>query len=200
MEEIMSSLAAYSPTQWIALATGLAYVILAAYQKPLCWPFGIVSCTLIAIDDFTVYRLYADGVLQIFYVVFGFAGLYFWVFKRQPGDPLPVSSESLRTHAIAIALAAIVSIPLAWLLATYTSAAFSYLDTITTILSLWATWLLVRKVFENWLYWIAIDAVYVVLFWQRGGDLVAVLYAIYLVVAVVGFLQWRKSRESVVHA
>ena len=96
-------------------------------------------------------------------------------------------------HVIACFGAIAVSIPLSWLLRSYTSAAFSFLDTVTTLLSIYATWLLVRKVIGNWLFWIAIDAVYVYLFFSRGGGLIAVLYAIYLVVAVYGFIHWRRS-------
>ncbi|HLF62372.1 MAG TPA: nicotinamide mononucleotide transporter, partial [Saprospiraceae bacterium] len=72
MQDILTSLLHQSTTQWIALITGLIYVVLAAYEKPLCWPFGIISCSVIAADDFAVFQLYADGVLQIFYVLFGF--------------------------------------------------------------------------------------------------------------------------------
>lgn len=196
MEDILTALWAQSATQWIALITGLAYVILATFEKPLCWPFGIVSCTVIAVEDFSMLQLYADGVLQIFYVIMGFAGLYFWLFRNAPGTSLRVSSMPLMHHVAAIAIAAAVSVPLAYLLGRFTDAAFSYLDTLTTLLSLWATWLLVRKVLENWLFWIAIDVVYVYLYAMRGGDLIAVLYAVYLLVAVWGFFRWRKSKSA----
>jgi len=199
MDDLLAAVMAQSATQWLALITGLAYVLLAAYQKPLCWPFGIVSCSLIAADDFAVFQLYADGVLQLIYVLFGFLGVYFWIFRNSPDHPLPVSSKGWKTHLIAIGSLVLISIPIAILLGRWTNAAYSYLDTLTTLLSLWATWLLVRKVIENWLYWIAIDLVYVFLFWLRGGELIAVLYAIYLVIAIWGYRQWRVSlrgRES----
>ena len=193
MDEVISGLMQQSTLQWIALLTGLAYVLLAAYEKPLCWPFGIISCMLIAYSDFALFQLYADGVLQVCYVAFGFAGLYFWIFRNAPGTTLPVASWHWQLHVLALVISAIISIPLALALRTYTNAAFSYLDTLTTILSLWATWLLVKKVIENWLYWIGIDLVYVALFWARGGALIAVLYGIYLLIAGWGYLQWRKS-------
>jgi nicotinamide mononucleotide transporter len=193
MQDILTSLLNQSATQWIALITGFTYVILAAYEKPLCWPFGIISCSVIALDDFAVFQLYADGVLQIFYVLFGFMGIYYWIFRNPPGQSLRITSWHWQKHIIPVIISAVVSIPISMILQRYTNAAYSYLDTLTTILSLWATWLLVRKVLENWLYWIAIDAVYVVLFWNRGGGLIAVLYAIYLLVAILGFIQWRKG-------
>jgi nicotinamide mononucleotide transporter len=196
MEEILTSLSTQSATQWMALITGLAYVILAAHEKPLCWPFGIVSCSLIAVDDFALFQLYADGVLQIFYVLFGFAGLYFWIFRNPSGAPLIVTSRRLKAHLIAVLALALISIPIALLLKDLTNAAYSYLDTLTTLLSLWATWLLVKKVLENWLYWIVIDAVYVVLFCLRGGELIALLYGIYMVIAVWGYLNWKHRQQN----
>lgn len=196
MQEILSALWHQSPTQWIALITGITYVVLAAYEKPLCWPFGIVSCTVIAMDDFAIFQLYADGVLQIFYVLFGFLGLYFWIFRSTGAEPLHVSSQSWHRHIVPIVICGLASVPIAMLLRKYTHASFSYLDTLTTLLSLWATWLLVRKVLENWLYWVAIDAVYVVLFWIRGGKLIALLYLIYLIIAILGYVQWKKKANT----
>jgi nicotinamide mononucleotide transporter len=197
MEQLLDTLFNQSATQWIALITGLCYVILAAAEKPACWIFGIISCAFIAYDDFVNFQLYADGVLQIGYVAFGFIGLYSWVFsQKEQGAKLKVSSWLWQRHVLPIALSAGLSVPVAMLLREYTDAAFTYMDTLTTILSFWATWLLVRKVLENWLYWIVIDAVYVILFWQRGGMLIAVLYAIYTVVAMIGYLQWRKSKDE----
>jgi nicotinamide mononucleotide transporter len=92
-----------------------------------------------------------------------------------------------------VLILAVLSIPVAIILKEYTNAAFSYLDTLTTVLSLWATWLLVSKVLENWLYWIVIDAVYVVIFWLRGGELIALLYGIYMLIAIWGYLNWKKG-------
>jgi len=193
MQDILSTLMHQSASQWIALLTGLAYVILAAYEKPLCWPFGIISCSVIAADDFAVFRLYADGVLQVFYVALGFLGLYYWIFRNKPGTFLRTTSWSLHKHVMPVLVSVVISIPLSMVLRHLTDAAYSYLDTLTTVLSLWATWLLVRKVLENWLYWIAIDAIYIGLFWFRGGGLIAILYAIYFLVAIWGYLQWRKG-------
>lgn len=190
---ILDTLLQQSATQWIALITGIIYVILAAFEKPLCWAFGIISCTLIAIDDFIMFQLYADGVLQIFYVLFGFLGLYYWIFRNQPGTSTPVVSWPLSKHAVAIAICIVLTIPLGYLLQKYTIAAYSYLDTFITLLSLWTTWLLVRKVLENWLYWIVIDAISIFLFWNRGGALIAILFGVYLAVAVLGLINWRNQ-------
>ena len=187
IEELLSQ----SWTQWVALLSGIVYVILAAREKIACWIFGIISCSAIAWDDFTTFKLYADGILQVIYILMGAWGLWQWS-KGDEDDDLPIQRRPWKEHVVAILIVAALSWPISYTLATYTEAAYGYWDTATTILSLYATWLLIRKAVENWLYWIAIDAMYVVLFYQTGGKLVSLLYLIFLVVATYGFFEWQR--------
>ena len=181
----------------MALATGLTYVILASRANNACWLFGIISCVCIAWDDFTVFKLYADGVLQILYVVLGFVGLANWLRDNEskPGD-FNVQEDSLKMHLIAIGTSVLLAWPVSFLLAEYTDAAFGYLDTLTTLASIYATTLLIRKVASNWLYWIIIDIVYVYLFASSGGIVVAVLYLIFALVAFYGWRHWLQLRTA----
>ena len=191
IEELLSQ----SWTQWIALVTGVIYVVLAARTNNACWLFGIVSCAFIAWDDFFTFRLYADGVLQITYIGLGVLGLVTWLRNgSEEGGSFEIVEDDIARHAVVIAVAAAISWPLSLLLAKYTDAQFGFLDTLTTLLSLYATTLLVRKVMSNWLYWIIIDIVYVYIFARSGGTLVAVLYGIFTVVAIYGWFNWRSIR------
>ena len=122
---------------------------------------------------------------------FGFAGLYYWVFPQTSGQLIKVHAWTWRRHIGILVISALISIPVAYLLRHYTLATYSYADTLTTVLSICATWMVVQKVLENWLYWIVIDAIYIYLFHQRGGDLVALLYAVYLIIAIAGYVKWR---------
>lgn len=190
---MLTPLLDFTTPQLIALITGVVYVVLAVVEKPLCWVFGIVSCALIAWEDFTNFRLYADGVLQLFYVAMGFWGLYQWQFAPKKAGVLPITRWNGGKHMITIAAALLISVPLWMLLDEFTDAVYGYIDSATTLLSLAATWMLVKKVLSNWAYWIVIDAVYVVMFLDRGGHLVALLYVIFLVVAVFGYIAWSRS-------
>ena len=196
MSTLISELQAQSITQWVALITGITYVVLASRENPLCWVFGIISCLCIAWDDFTSFKLYADGVLQILYVGLGFLGLYQWLYGRYEDENLVIHELPLRQHVMAIALAAVVSIPVYYILTNYTDARYGYLDTLTTVLSLYATWLLTRKVHSNWLYWIVIDSIYVFIFFRTGGKLVALLYLVFTVVAIYGYFHWGRKRGA----
>ena len=180
----------------MALVSGIAYVVLAARENMLCWLFGIVSCAAIAWDDFTSFHLYADGVLQIIYIVFGAVGLYRWLGGGNDEQKAVIHRMALERHLWALGIALVLSWPVSWLLQEYTAANYGYLDSLTTVLSLWATWLLVNKVISNWLYWIVINMVYVYLFARTGGTLVAVLYFIFLIAAVYGFFEWKKRLNA----
>lgn len=180
-------------TQWVAFITGLVYVILAAREQLSCWLFGILSCAFIAWDDFTQYLLYADGVLQIFYILIGFYGLYKWQAGGNAQGSLKISEKPIRFHLFAIALGVAISWPVGILLNTFSNAAYAFADSLTTVFSLFATYLLVNKVRSNWLYWIIIDLVYCFLFFAREGYLISLLYGIFCLVAVFGFVNWRKE-------
>lgn len=188
---MIEELLAQSWTQWVALVSGVIYVILAAREQITCWIFGIISCSVIAWDDFASFKLYADGVLQIIYVGMGAWGLWQWSRGGEDNNHA-IQVRPRREHLLVVAFVVLISWPISELLNTYTDASYGYLDTFTTVLSLFATWLLIHKAIGNWLYWIAIDAMYVVLFFRTGGKLVSVLYAIFLVVAIYGFIEWRR--------
>ena len=105
--------------------------------------------------------------------------------------------KPVTTHAAALATVALVSAVNGYLLATRTDAAFPYLDSATTWAAVWATFLVARKVLENWWYWLVIDAVYVFLYWARDLDLFAGLFVFYIVLIPFGLVAWHRSyREA----
>lgn len=177
--------------EWIGLFTGVLYVVLAAKQKPSCWIFGIISCACIAWKSFFDYRLIADGILQLFYIVIGFIGLVQWIKGSVDKLPKPIITSPLKIHLIACGICLLLAWPISWLLIEYAGAKYGYLDTTLTLLSVYATLLLVRKDLHNWIYWIIIDLVYVGLYWKSGGLLFAVLFLIYTLIAVWGYKQWK---------
>ena len=144
---------AQSFTQWIALISGIVYVILAAREQPACWLFGIVSCSCIAWDDFFSFQLYADGVLQIMYVGLGIVGLYKWRYGRKDELKLHISEHPVKRHIVVITSSFVLSLPVSYLLLNYTNASFGFVDVLTTILSLYATWLLINKILSTLSCW-----------------------------------------------
>ena len=182
--------------EWIGLMTGIVYVILAAYERPSCWIFGIISSAAIAYKSFDAYKLIADGILQLFYVVMGLIGLWNWISGRQGGKEKPVTSQPIVQHAIAIALCFIISIPLSGILAEYAAARYSYLDTLITLGSIWATVLLIRKELNNWLYWIILDFMLIFLYFISQAYLFSLLMVIYTGIAFWGYRQWKRQMNT----
>ena len=195
---LASQIAEQDVLEWAGLITGILYVIFASNQRSICWVFGIISSACIAWKSFTDYKLIADGILQVFYIFIGYFGLYQWLSGRIDHKPKPVTTSPLKFHLIPILACLLISIPASWLLIQYAGARYGYLDTALTTLSIFATFLLIRKDLHNWLYWIVIDIVYVILYLKSEGLLFALLFLIYALVSVWGFRQWKQTRLEII--
>jgi nicotinamide mononucleotide transporter len=179
--------------EWLGLVTGILYVVLAAYEKPSCWIYGIISCAAIGWKSLVDYKLIADGVLQVFYIIIGIIGLYQWVSGRIDNRPKAIVTSPVMQHAIMVSVCLLASIPLSWVLIKFAGARYGYPDTALMLLSIYATLLLVRKDLHTWWYWIVIDAAYVVLYLKTGALLFAILFLLYAVVSVWGYMKWKKN-------
>jgi len=107
-----------------------------------------------------------------------------------------VSTWHWRGHAVALAVCVAVSLGLARLLAGEGYSAFPFTDSLVACAGLFATWLVARVYLENWLYWIAIDAVSIFLFLSQGLVVAATLFAMYLVICVLGLRSWWLIRRG----
>ncbi len=185
MERWMAMLMETSLWEWVAVMLAIIYVLLAAYRHIACWFFGILS-SLIYVGLAFTNQIYMDAGLQIFYVILGFYGWYTW----RKTSALDISEWSLKKHAFAIVVTTIIGLILAWFFARYTDQENPILDALITTFSLFATYLVSKKILSNWIYWIVIDAFAAQLFASRALHLTACLYLIYSVIAGYGFYQW----------
>jgi nicotinamide mononucleotide transporter len=194
MDSFTSELGNWSPIEVVAVALGIAYVILAARQVIWCWPCAIVSTTLFT-WVFYQQELFQQAVLQVFYITMGFYGWHEWRSGGKEGAALKVSSWPMKRHVVIIAFMCGLTAITGWLEARYTSTDLPYLDALTTWGSVAATWMMTRKVLECWLYWFVIDILIVVLTIGSGLPATSVLYVVYVVMAIVGFTAWRRSQN-----
>ena len=182
--------------QGIAVAMAIGYLLLAIRENIWCWFCAGVSTAIYAWVTFDA-RLYMDAALNVFYFAMAVYGWQVWLRGRSGGHEKPVVTWPIAAHAAAFAAIVLVSAVNGYLLATRTDAAFPYLDSATTWAAVWATFLVARKVLENWWYWLVIDAVYVYLYWARDLDLFAGLFVFYIVLIPFGIRAWTRSyRES----
>ncbi len=187
---------------WAITITALVYVFLAARENTWCWAWGIVSCSMWAYADFFRYNLWADGILQLFYVGMGIWGLYSWKTgggKNGPATnykPLPIRTLPIKKHLVLFVVGAALTLVLGYFFHNYTPTALPYPDSFITAFSILATLLTVRKILENWLYWIVLDTMAVFVFAAREAMLVALVMAIYAMISVVGYAQWRRKWKA----
>lgn len=180
-----------SLAEWVAVGFALAYVVLAIRQNVLCWAASIVSSGIYAVL-FWRSHLTMQVVLQAFYVAMAIYGT--WAWRRGAGGAereLPVTRWPWQRHAVALALVAVVTYVNGRWMAGDGGSMVPYVDALVTWVSFLATWLVARKVLENWLYWLVIDLVAAALYFSQGLRATTVLFVIYSIMAVRGYLQWR---------
>ena len=195
LEEFLAGLAGGSRIEQVAVAFGIVSVFLSVRQKILAWPTGIVNVLLYTIVFWDA-RLYADMGLQVVYALLSAYGWYQWLHGGANRTELPVSRIAPRTAATLALLAVAFAATLGTFLSRTTDASLPWLDSSLTAASLAAQWMLTRKLLENWLVWIVADIVYVGMFIHKDLHLTAVLYAIFLLLAIMGWLQWRRSVQQ----
>ena len=192
MTVVFEQLQALSPLELSAVLLAIAYLLLAIRQNIWCWICAGIS-TAIYIYLFADAKLYMESFLNGFYFVMAIYGWYVWHFGKSGDDELPVAVWSRSTHAGALLAIAVISIASGYLLERFTDAAFPYIDSMTTWSAIWATFLVARKVLENWWYWLVIDAVSVFIYWARDLQLTSLLFVIYVVLVPIGLLSWARS-------
>lgn len=193
---ILAEAAALSWVDWVVAATALIYVVLAARGQVWCWFWGIISCSLWAYASFAFYDLYLDALLQLFYVAMAVVGIYQWKYGGQSGEGAPISRLSGRQHLAILAGGSLASLLFGYFFDEYTPAAATYWDAFTTVFSVIATLILVRKVLDNWAYWIITDLIYVGLYYSRGAYLFALVMVVYVAIAAFALVRWwRAYRE-----
>jgi nicotinamide mononucleotide transporter len=196
LEKILAQLTASSPLEIAAMLLGIGYAVLAVRRNRLCWLAGGASSALLAYLA-AGRALPMQTGLQIYYVGLACYGFWHWG-RQQRATELPISTWPWQKHVAVCVVLLLLSIATASWLAQETRAAWPFLDSLTTWFSLFAAWLVARVRLENWLYWIVIDVFLVFLFARQGLYFVALLYAIYSLIAVVGFTTWlRKYRHSI---
>jgi len=192
-----------TPVSWLELAAfvlAFACVLLGIVESHWNWPFSVVSSALYA-WVFAASRLYGEAALQGVFIGISLWGWWQWRFGTRPlqgaGTPGGFASrltvQRLQRGRAGVLLAwALLWPALGVLLAWQTDSDVPYLDALATSGSVIAQALLGRKLIENWLLWLFVDAISVGLFAYKGLHLTALLYAVFVLLAFAGWLRWRR--------
>jgi nicotinamide mononucleotide transporter len=180
----------------VAVLFGIVSVFLSVRENIWSWPTAIVNVSLYFALFFES-GLYSDMGLQAVYFVLSVYGWYEWLYGGKDHSALSVSRTPRRVWGVVAVVALVVWASLGRLTSGLPGVSLPYVDASTTTTSLIAQWMMTRKLLENWVLWTIVDVVYIGMFMYKGLYLTAFNYAVYLVLAVMGFFAWRKSLRSV---
>jgi nicotinamide mononucleotide transporter len=184
-----------SPIEWTAAAFYLLSVLLTARESIWCWPTGLIAVALYLVVFYEA-KLYADVGLQGVFIVLQVYGWYEWLHGGSDRGELRVTPTPGRLLPALLGIGGAGTALLGYLLHRYTDAALPYWDSAIAAFSLVAQWMLAKKLLENWLFWIAVDVVAVGVYYAKGLVATTGLYTVLLVMATLGYLQWRRIEAS----
>jgi len=185
------------PLEAAGVLFGLAYLVLAIRESLWCWPAAFVSSVLTVVVMIGA-KLYAEAALNVFYAGMAVYGYVQWRYggRREGRDTLAIGTWPLRAHAVAIGGTLVAAAALGGWLASRTDAAFPYADAFVTVGSVVTTYMVARKLLENWPYWLVIDSLSAYLYFARELYLYFGLFVLYVVLVVIGWVRWQRDWQA----
>ncbi len=174
-----------------AALMGVAYILLAAKESQWCWLFAFLS-TLIYTVLFWHGQLPMQALLNFYYIGMAIYGYWLWQKHGQTEDQLAITSWSLSKNLLFIIIGVVISALVTYYLQVNQQSKSPLLDATITVFSVMNTWLIAKKVLQNWFYWIIIDAAAVVLYIETAYYATAALFVLNTILAAVGLISWIK--------
>lgn len=186
--------------EWVGFLTALVYLIFSINQSIWLWPLGILSAVFYMIVFYKT-NLYADMILQVYYLLVGVYGWLYWKGKQRDENKEKININVVNRKQAIVGFAcfsllyALLVVVLKYLpeLFNIPSSDMIYLDAFTTAGSFIATYMLVKKMIEQWVLWIIIDTVAIGMYMYKELYFTSILFFIYTVMAVWGYFSWRKE-------
>lgn len=193
MNELLASIANWPFLEIIAVFTAIVYLVFATKGNRWCFLFGGISSLIYVYITFSV-QLYFDLFINVYYVVISIVGWMKWS-KQQPTE-VPSKKIPRYRFLLLISTGLIATATLGFFAANNTDASLPYLDAFTTTFSVIATWMIVQQYIENWWFWIVVDAVAAGMYWHKDLQLTSLLFLLYTLLAVYGYVQWKKRLHA----
>ena len=193
MQTLIEALLNSSELEVAAAVFAISYLLLAIRQSILCWAAALISSALYCFIFFSV-ELYLESLLQIFYIAMAVYGWISWKgYLRAESKSLEITSLSVQKNLIIIFTLALLTSVSGFALDN--DPTLDYLDAFTTWGAIIATFMVAKKILENWLYWIIIDSVAIYLYFEKGLYLTALLFAAYILIALIGYIAWYRDHR-----
>lgn len=192
---------AFLSSQWLDILTtilGLIYIWLEYRAHIALWVIGVIMPAL----DIVLYwqhGLYGDAGMACYYTFAALYGFYMWKFvkTRKKKEPLPIIFMPRRQYLPTIVFFFVAWAAVYYVLITWTDSTVPVLDSFTNALSFVGLWALARKYVEQWVFWMVVDGVCTFLYIKKGIPFKAMLYGLYVVIAIAGYLKWRSVAKTV---
>lgn len=180
----------------IAALLSIFYISLAIKQNIWCWIAAFFSTLIYSILFFDA-TLLMSSFLNAYYLIMAIYGWYSWKIRNDYKDSnLKISTLNLSVNAKIIVVLSIISIVLGYYMTNYTNASYAYLDSTITIFSLIATYMMTKKILDNWIYWIIIDSAAIYLYFKKEFYVTSILFLIYTILAFLAYMEWKKEYKS----
>ena len=186
-------------SDWIepaAVFLAIAYLLLAIKQNISCWFAAFFSSLLYF---FVMYSagLYMEAGLQIFYCIMAVYGWTQWRTSLPDNTKFLVKTWNRNQHLKAISLIILLALSSGWALEKFTNAALPFIDSLTTWGAIVTTYMVAKRLLENWIYWFVIDTISVFLFYSRGLFLTSILFFVYLIIIYFGYKSWTEMKDEI---
>lgn len=182
----------------IATSLSIIYIVFAVKNKSICFVFGLLASLIWGYVSLYSYNLIFDALLQIFYVGMSVYGLYLWGSGKTEDAELPLSHMTIQDHMMTIVAGVVLGVGVAYTTSFFYEAAWPYLDSLTTAFLMIATYYLVQRKIECWIYFVIADAIYIYIYWNQGATLFAYMMVVYTIMAVIGYWQWKREMEVII--
>ena len=194
MEEIIQ-IFSNANLNWITICaaiSGILYIILAAKENVWCWLAASISVCLYMYINYDL-GYYSQAVLQIFYLFMAIYGYVMW----NKLDPERIKEWSAKKHLFIIFIGAIITFIIGFILTEYVEDSEQpLLDSLTTVFSVFACYMVAKKVLGNWLYWIVIDSLIIYLYYIQGEFILALQFLVYIIIAIYGYFSWMQKIKT----
>jgi nicotinamide mononucleotide transporter len=187
-----------SVLEWIAALLGVLNIALIVQRSIWNFPVGMIMVSLYAVVFFRA-RLYSDVLLQVFFFLMQFYGWWLWARHTGADSRVIVRQMSAQQSILSATATTGLFVVLGALMSRYTDAALPWWDASIAALSVMAQLLMSWRKLENWLLWIAANVVGIGVYAAKGLYPTVALYTLFLVMAVTGFVEWRRlCRQQVI--
>lgn len=183
---------------WLEAAsfvTGALCVWLTVRENIWNFPIGLVNVATFSVV-FWKARLFGDAGLQVVYFILGVIGWSMWLSRDAARRPTLRIARASRVELVVLTLCVAAATLLLWRTLRLAGGSSSFLDALTTSMSLASQWLINKKRLESWIGWIIADAIYVPLYLSKGLTLTAILYAVFLAMAIAGLREWHRACKT----